>query len=83
MYTGQNPNLFFLTCWKVLAPLCILVIWTLNWYAYEPVTYGNYVFPLAAQIFGWIIALISLLAIPLGALHTFIKTPGKNFIQVN
>ena len=52
------------------------------WYSYESVTYGSYVYPISFQIFGWIIALISIVAIPIGACHSFAKAEGGTFLKV-
>ncbi len=82
LLTGEYVNIAFIFCWKFLAPLCILLIWGLNWYLYEPVTYGNYEYPIGAQIYGWCIALISIVAIPLAACHSVVKATGKNLIEV-
>lgn len=47
------------------------------------VRYGkDYVFPLWAEIFGWCIAFLSIIAIPLGAAHAIYKADGKTFFQV-
>ncbi|CAF0789248.1 unnamed protein product [Brachionus calyciflorus] len=81
LMTGSKPNRYFVICWYIISPLFIIIIWTFNWIKYEPVKYGNYEFPVGAQLFGWCIALVSIVAIPLGAIHTIIKTPGKNFSE--
>ena len=49
----------------------------LNWIQYEPVKYGKYEFSSGAQGFGWCIAVVSIIVIPLGAIHTLIKSEGK------
>lgn len=79
--TGSKPSIFFRVCWYGVTPMFILIIWGVNWYRYEPITYGSYEFPLGAQLFGWTIALISIISIPLGAIHTLLNTPGKTFSQ--
>ena len=53
------------------------------WYKYESVTYGSYVYPISFQIFGWIIALISIVAIPIGAFHSVIKADGDSLMKVS
>lgn len=80
--TGSKPAKYFIVCWYVISPLFITVIWLFNWIRYEPIKYGSYEFPAGAQIFGWCIALVSILAVPLGAIHTFVKSPGKTMAEV-
>jgi hypothetical protein len=47
------------------------------------VRYGkDYIYPVWAEIFGWCIALLSIIAIPLGAIHAIYKADGNNFIEV-
>lgn len=79
--TGEKPSVIFVFCWKYVAPLIILVIWAINWYSYEPVTYGNYQFPLGAHIFGWSVALISIIAIPIGSIHAVITSPRETLLE--
>lgn len=77
---GERPNIFFKICWYGVTPAFILIIWGFNWYFYEPVKYGNsYTFGTGPQTFGWFIAMISIVSIPLGAIHTFANAPGKTF----
>ena len=83
LLTGEKTNKIFIFCWKYFAPLFILAIWGLNWYSYESVRYGSYVYPTSVQIFGWCIALISIIAIPIGAIHTFLNADGTSFKHVN
>jgi solute carrier family 6 GABA transporter-like protein 6/8/11/12/13 len=83
MMTGQMPGFYFTVCWYAVTPLFVVTIWLLNWVQYTPITYGKYEYSLGAQLFGWAISLVSIAAIPAGAVHTYINTPGKNFYQVS
>lgn len=49
---------------------------------YEPLTYEDYVYPQWANVVGWLIALSSVLMIPLVAIIQIIITPGT-FWQVS
>lgn len=44
---------------------------------FKPARYGDYVFPPWAQGVGWVIALGSIIWIPLGAVHTLWVLPGS------
>jgi hypothetical protein len=63
-----------------VSPLFVLLIWSFNWYdlttSNNLVTYGTYKFNAGAMSFGWGVALISIIAIPCGALHTIVKLPS-------
>ena len=78
----QRASIFFVACWYVLSPVLVFGIWLLNWVQYESVTYENRSFNWPAQLFGWCVSFVSLLAIPAGAVHTLLNTPGKTFRKV-
>jgi hypothetical protein len=82
LMTGERVHVFFVACWYVVSPSFIFTIWLLNWIQFEPIKYGSYEYPLPVKIFGWCITLVSISAIPLGAVHTLAKTPGESFYQV-
>uniref|UniRef100_A0A3P9NLA7 Transporter n=1 Tax=Poecilia reticulata TaxID=8081 RepID=A0A3P9NLA7_POERE len=71
--TGQKPNIFFRLCWLVVDPV-ILIFSIIQ---FRPARYGDYVFPPWAQGVGWVIALASIIWIPLGAIHTLWVLPGS------
>ncbi|KAM3875312.1 sodium- and chloride-dependent GABA transporter 2-like [Diretmus argenteus] len=67
--TGVRPNPFFKLCWLYLTPLVSLVslVWSLV--EYQPLTYNRwYVYPDWAYVIGWLLALSSILIVPVCAL---------------
>ena len=48
----------------------------------KPVEYGDYVYPVWAHLFGAVIAFLSLVWIPVGALHELYKNGNGTFKQV-
>lgn len=82
LLNNEKPNKFFVGCWYAVTPVLILVIWTFNWIKYEPIKYGKMEYPASFQVFGWSIALISIMAIPLGAIHQLYKSSGRGFYEV-
>uniref|UniRef100_A0A7N8WHX5 Transporter n=1 Tax=Mastacembelus armatus TaxID=205130 RepID=A0A7N8WHX5_9TELE len=72
--TGKRANIFFRICW-------IIVLLVFSIIQFKPARYENYVFPSWAQGVGWVIALTSIIWIPLGAIHTLWVLPGS-FMQV-
>ncbi|XP_043997312.1 sodium- and chloride-dependent GABA transporter ine [Gambusia affinis] len=75
--TGRKPNIFFRFCWLVVDPVLITVILIFSILQFKPARYGDYVFPPWAQGVGWVIALGSIIWIPLGAVHTLWVLPGS------
>uniref|UniRef100_UPI003AAF917F sodium- and chloride-dependent GABA transporter ine n=1 Tax=Centroberyx gerrardi TaxID=166262 RepID=UPI003AAF917F len=75
--TGKRPNIFFRMCWLIVAPLLITVILVFAIIQFKPARYEEYVFPPWAQGVGWVIALASIIWIPLGAIHTMWVLPGS------
>uniref|UniRef100_A0A3B5R9M7 Transporter n=1 Tax=Xiphophorus maculatus TaxID=8083 RepID=A0A3B5R9M7_XIPMA len=75
--TGQKPNIFFRLCWLVVDPVLITVILIFSVIQFKPARYGDYVFPPWAQGVGWVIALASIIWIPLGAVHTLWVLPAE------
>uniref|UniRef100_A0A3Q2W5G6 Transporter n=1 Tax=Haplochromis burtoni TaxID=8153 RepID=A0A3Q2W5G6_HAPBU len=70
---GHKANIFFRLCWLIVAPV-ILIFSIIQ---FKPARYGEYVFPPWGQGVGWIIALASIIWIPLGAIHTLWVLPGS------
>ncbi|XP_031713275.1 sodium- and chloride-dependent GABA transporter 1 [Anarrhichthys ocellatus] len=78
--TGKRPNIFFRLCWLIVAPVLVTVILIFSIIQFKPARYGDYVFPPWAQGVGWVIAMGSIIWIPLGAVHTLWVLPGS-FMQ--
>uniref|UniRef100_A0A9J8C782 Transporter n=2 Tax=Cyprinus carpio TaxID=7962 RepID=A0A9J8C782_CYPCA len=75
---GKKPNLFFRVCWQFLSPMLVLVILISSIVQYTPARYGKfYTYPLWAEVVGWFISLVSIIWIPLGALHELWTTEGS------
>ncbi|KAJ8342900.1 hypothetical protein SKAU_G00328280 [Synaphobranchus kaupii] len=75
--TGKKPSIFFMACWTVIAPVLVSVIMVFSVIQFKPAHYGSYVYPPWAQGIGWIIAMASIIWIPLGAVHTLWVLPGS------
>ncbi|XP_062341279.1 sodium- and chloride-dependent GABA transporter ine [Osmerus eperlanus] len=78
--TGNKPNIFFKVCWTVVSPLLVTVILIFSIIQFKPARYEGYVYPPWAQGIGWVIAMASIIWIPLGAIHTLWVLPGS-FMQ--
>ncbi|RXN30008.1 sodium- and chloride-dependent GABA transporter ine-like isoform X1 [Labeo rohita] len=75
---GKKPNLFFRVCWQFLSPMLVLGILISSIVQYTPARYGkSYTYPLWAEVVGWFISLVSIIWIPLGAVHELWTTEGS------
>uniref|UniRef100_A0A4W3KC56 Transporter n=1 Tax=Callorhinchus milii TaxID=7868 RepID=A0A4W3KC56_CALMI len=78
---GKRPGIFFRACWLAISPALVTIIMVFVVIQFEPARYGSYVYPDWGQGLGWIIALASLIWIPIGAVHTLFQLKGP-FLQV-
>lgn len=65
---GKRPNIFFLICWKYISPLATLVIIIASLAQWGGVSYDKKPYPGWAEFFGWLLALSSMLMIPIFAI---------------
>ena len=54
-----------------------------NWSDYTPITYGDYTFPIWAEVVGYGIAALSLICIPAGMVKAICETSGDTYIMVS
>ena len=64
MMVGRKPHLWFRICWKYISPLVICFILLFTFINHEPVTYNGVQYPGWAIVVGWLMALVSIAAIP-------------------
>ncbi|KRX25197.1 Sodium- and chloride-dependent GABA transporter 1 [Trichinella nelsoni] len=70
---GYPASGFYKLSWAFLTPACLIVgVLIFNFLQYSTTTYGNYVYPLWAEILGWVIAFSTLLPVVLVALYKLI-----------
>ncbi|XP_028838229.1 sodium- and chloride-dependent GABA transporter ine isoform X2 [Denticeps clupeoides] len=74
--TGNGPSIFFKVCWWLICPVLITIILVFSVIQFKPARYEDYVYPAWAQGIGWMIALASIIWIPLAAVHTLWVLPG-------
>uniref|UniRef100_H2YBR8 Uncharacterized protein n=1 Tax=Ciona savignyi TaxID=51511 RepID=H2YBR8_CIOSA len=75
--TGTAPSYYFIVCWIIIAPMLIGVILIFSIIKYKPAHYGTYTYPGWADGIGWLVALSSMLCIPIGAFITIFKLNGS------
>ncbi|XP_071446953.1 sodium-dependent dopamine transporter [Hetaerina americana] len=76
MMLGFSPGIYWRVCWKFVAPLFLMFIIVYGLIGYEPLTFGDYVYPVWANVLGWMIAGSSVMMIPGMAIYKIITTPG-------
>jgi len=62
------PRIFWKWAWKLVSPLIVMFILVFTWVDYNGNSYGDYQFPVWANILGWLITFSSISFIPLVAL---------------
>lgn len=73
---GFAPGIYWRVCWKFLAPLFLLFIIVYGLIGYEPLSYGDYIYPAWANHLGWFIAGSSMSCIPVMAIYKILVTKG-------
>ncbi|XP_046737501.1 sodium-dependent dopamine transporter [Diprion similis] len=77
---GFAPGIYWRVCWKFIAPIFLMFIIVYGLMGYEPLTYEDYVYPLWANVLGWLIACSSIAMIPAVGVYKLLTTPGT-FLQ--
>jgi len=79
---GYRINPWLRICWTVLTPLLTASIFFFMWATFEPVTYNRtYKYPPWAQVCGILLALVSMICIPVGVLVSLLTTRGATLKQ--
>ncbi|UYV69749.1 SLC6A8, partial [Cordylochernes scorpioides] len=74
---GFSIGGWFRLCWRYLTPILTAGIFIFSLVTYKPLKYNNtYVYPGWAIGVGWIMALMSMVCIPLYMVYQFAQTPG-------
>uniref|UniRef100_A0A8C3G8U3 Transporter n=1 Tax=Cyclopterus lumpus TaxID=8103 RepID=A0A8C3G8U3_CYCLU len=77
---GKTPNIYFRVCWQLICPLLSILISSIVYYT--PAHYGKYTYPAWAEGVGWAVSLVSIVWIPLGAIHEVSSHKGS-LLQVS
>ncbi|XP_034636325.1 sodium- and chloride-dependent glycine transporter 1 [Trachemys scripta elegans] len=81
MMLGFPPPLFFQICWRFFSPAIIFFILVFTVIQYRPIAYNTYVYPTWAISIGFLMALSSVLCIPLYAVYKLCRTEGDTLLQ--
>lgn len=74
--TGFGIPLIFKICWIFCTPVLLAVTLGFAIFTYAPPAYGDYVYPPWSIGLGWVIAITSLVPIPVYLVYRLYKTPG-------
>lgn len=81
MMLGFPPPLFFQICWRFISPGIIFFILVFTVIQYRPISYNEYVYPNWAITLGFLMALSSVVCIPLYAAFSIWCSEGDTFLQ--
>ncbi|KAL2097231.1 hypothetical protein ACEWY4_006438 [Coilia grayii] len=79
MMLGFPPPIFFKVCWRFVSPIIISFILIFTVIQYKPITYGDYVYPQWSLAIGFLMALSSVVCIPIYALYKIAMSDGSTF----
>nr|KAG5707154.1 hypothetical protein BaRGS_017838 [Batillaria attramentaria] len=77
---GRRPPMIMRIFWCFITPVCLFVILVFLLTRYKPPTYGDYEYDEWASVFGWIIATVSFVPIPVVAVYQLYHAQGS-FLQ--
>ncbi|KAM4579005.1 sodium- and chloride-dependent GABA transporter ine [Fundulus diaphanus] len=74
---GESPSIYFRICWLLTCPLLVVCVLGSSIVQYTPPRYGEYLYPTWAEFVGWVITLVSIIWIPLCAVHEIYTSKGS------
>ncbi|CAB1326217.1 unnamed protein product [Coregonus sp. 'balchen'] len=81
MMLGFPPPIFFRVCWRFVSPIIISFILIFTVIQYKPITYNDYVYPGWSLAIGFLMAMSSVICIPIYALYKIGKSEGTTFLE--
>ncbi|XP_015210793.1 sodium- and chloride-dependent glycine transporter 1 isoform X1 [Lepisosteus oculatus] len=81
MMLGFPPPVFFRICWRFISPVIITFILVFTVIQYKPITYNNYIYPGWSLVIGFLMALSSVICIPIYAIYKISKSEGTTFLE--
>ena len=74
---GYKPFIWFKLCWKYFSPLLTGSILIMLLIDFKPLKYNDYYeYPAWATALGWVLAMSSILQVPIYAIYAYLTTPG-------
>lgn len=79
---GVKSGLYWRICWGIITPGLMFLVLIYTLITFEPLQYKDVAYPQLAQIIGWSMWAIGVSQLPLWALYTIYKQPGKTIKEV-
>ncbi|KAK7498960.1 hypothetical protein BaRGS_00009769, partial [Batillaria attramentaria] len=76
MMIGRKPPMIFKLLWCFITPFCLLTLTICTWVRYTTPTYGDYEYGSGGVAFGWCVAIVSFLPVPVVAVYQLYKSKG-------
>nr|XP_009679263.1 PREDICTED: sodium- and chloride-dependent glycine transporter 1 [Struthio camelus australis] len=81
MMLGFPPPIFFQICWRFISPAIIFFILVFTVIQYRPISYNDYVYPTWAISIGFLMALSSVICIPIYAIYKVCRSEGDTLME--
>ncbi|XP_035749424.1 sodium- and chloride-dependent glycine transporter 1 [Egretta garzetta] len=81
MMLGFPPPFFFQICWRFISPTIIFFILVFTVIQYRPISYNDYVYPTWAISIGFLMALSSVICIPIYAIYKVCCSEGDTLLE--
>ncbi|NXL42031.1 SC6A9 protein, partial [Podilymbus podiceps] len=81
MMLGFPPPLFFQICWRFISPAIIFFILVFTVIQYRPISYNDYIYPTWAISIGFLMALSSVICIPIYAIYKVCRSEGDTLLE--
>ncbi|CAD6190428.1 unnamed protein product [Caenorhabditis auriculariae] len=78
---GFRPGVYWKLCWSIAAPVILLSMILSNFINYQPLSYQDYNYPPAANIFGLLFALSAACFIPIVGIYKFVSARGNTWAE--
>ncbi|KAK7498989.1 hypothetical protein BaRGS_00009798 [Batillaria attramentaria] len=76
MMIGRRPPLFMKLLWCFVTPAFLVILLVATLLQYQPPTYGDYYYGLGGNVFGWFVATVSFVPIPVVAVYQLYHARG-------
>ncbi|XP_056000421.1 sodium-dependent proline transporter-like [Ostrea edulis] len=81
MMIGRSVPVYMRILWCIITPLLLMVLLIFSMYTYRPPMVGSYTYPGYARVFGWFVALLPLVPIPICAFRVIRRSNGETLYQ--
>lgn len=80
---GVKTSLYWRICWSIITPGLMFAVLVYTLVTLKPLEYKDVAYPQLAYHLAWLMWAIGVGQLPLWALHSIYKQPGKTFKEVS